>query len=648
MAQRIKEVGIDSLLTSVQNGDWRVPQFQREFVWTVQDIKGLINSVFEARPIGMVTLWELESNQGFETERISLEDSNDEGRTFFGNGHNKTNHHAILDGRQRCTSLAMAFGGLKQENKQRRFSGSFFLSLHEEDSLHPVEFYKEAEAERNGLDSFVSALSRGYIPLDSHKHQKTVRELFLDAVARLHDPDIYKEGEMPTVEELSRRQIFINEKFSNFEDATLAVYTVPSKCSLQEICEIFETLNTTGTKVSTVDLVHSFLYADTQVEGEKNSGKNLRGWIDEVGQIKGAHGWADSKDRPELIVQFVASIYLTLQFMEEDLAPPRAVGGRESKIENVKNGSLLALPSSFWVDVMKPVQTERIRSCLLEFQNLIGGGTFPHKKCPYPISAGIFIGLRYFLYEFENKAEWTEGQLKSVFRSFFWRNLLATRYDQGFLTQMTADLKQLIDILSEGALVGETEWVGFVDKKLGTLFEKKRIRTSDEIVDSALDGKIAGALKSGLELRLYARPNEDLLNKEASIEYGLNNDVHVHHIFPKNWVKSNKLGQLKKYIEDQENMGKNPENAAANLMPLTSKSNEDWLDRAPRAVLEEKGITYDDSKAVFEKSFIDEQCFAYLSDEYPPDNDHVVKFWTRRAGLIAADLVDQTRVQTPE
>ena len=106
--------------------------------------------------------------------------------------------------------------------------------------------------------------------------------------------------------------------------------------------------------------------------------------------------------------------------------------------------------------------------------------------------------------------------------------------------------------------------------------------------------------------------------------------------------------QLKKYLESANDLGKSPENCAANLMPLTAKSNEAWLDKEPCAVLEEVGITYKKNKDLLHENFIDEECFAFLTEDYPKNNAHVEKFWQSRANLIADDLLDQTRVQAPE
>ena len=75
--------------------------------------------------------------------------------------------------------------------------------------------------------------------------------------------------------------------FEGLMATKLAVNIVPSSYSLSEICEIFEVLNTTGTKVSTVDLIHSWLFSETSRD---KSPILLRDWIDRLGEQAGAVG----------------------------------------------------------------------------------------------------------------------------------------------------------------------------------------------------------------------------------------------------------------------------------------------------------------------------------------------------------------------
>src|SRR5690606_31383290 len=101
------------------------------------------------------------------------------------------------------------------------------------------------------------------------------------------------------------------------------------------------TLNTTGTKVSTVDLIHSWLYTDTSREARQPL--SLRDWIDELGQLQGAIGWASRDDRPELIAQIVTASYIALT----EKAAPRKVGRKQpTALTSVKAGDLLATPTA--------------------------------------------------------------------------------------------------------------------------------------------------------------------------------------------------------------------------------------------------------------------------------------------------------------
>src|ERR1035438_10360699 len=85
----------------------------------------------------------------------------------------------------------------------------------------------------------------------------------------------YPQTKLPSERELDRRDQVLKSAFQGLVGTKLAVYVVPETYHLSEICEIFETLNTTGTKVSTVDLIHSRLYADTDRKSTRLNSSHL-------------------------------------------------------------------------------------------------------------------------------------------------------------------------------------------------------------------------------------------------------------------------------------------------------------------------------------------------------------------------------------
>ena len=59
MAQELEvtSVTVSELLEKLRTREWMIPAFQRDFVWTVGDVSGLVYSILARRPIGMATLW---------------------------------------------------------------------------------------------------------------------------------------------------------------------------------------------------------------------------------------------------------------------------------------------------------------------------------------------------------------------------------------------------------------------------------------------------------------------------------------------------------------------------------------------------------------------------------------------------------------
>jgi hypothetical protein len=166
------------------------------------------------------------------------------------------------------------------------------------DASKRVVFKKESEVIAKQYTTDVHCIADGLFPLTSNQNEAP-RFQWMRYLQSIRNPSFYANHELPNEEELDRRDQILKTAFQGIEDTILAVYVVPDSYHLGEICEIFEKLNTTGTKVSTVDLIHSWLYRETKTDIEGPI--DLRQWIDELGQKDGAIGWANSSDRPELV-----------------------------------------------------------------------------------------------------------------------------------------------------------------------------------------------------------------------------------------------------------------------------------------------------------------------------------------------------------
>ncbi|WP_223994195.1 DUF262 domain-containing protein [Arthrobacter sp. NicSoilB11] len=633
----VESIGISELLDRLRSNAWLVPAFQRDFVWSEADVTSLALSVIEARPIGMATLWEQPDDSDLTLVPASIPDTQN-GQSVDASlsspEDRPKNFYAVLDGRQRATALAMVFGGLRATDARRRFSGRYFLDVSHDDPSGRVRYVREAQVKASKYDQLAVCIGDGLFPL-SPEADKDLMGQWYTYIQAINDPSNYPDQALPEAEELARRNEILKQAFKGITETVLAVYIVPAEYTLGEICEIFETLNTTGTKVSTVDLLHSWLYNDTSSEPEPIL---LRDWIDNLGELEGAVGWASKSNRPEIIAQAVTACYVAL---DSEKPAPRAVGGKlkPTAVTSIKAGDLLATPAAFW---KQAIENERdLANYVGDFQTCVAGGNFPLSDSPYPVTMAMYSALRWYMAHDSRYAnQWNVEELNGLFRAFFWRNSLATRYDQGFLSQSSTDMRVLKEILFRRAKAGNANsWAAEANDQLQSSLELP-VPDAASLKHQLLQAKPAGALGRALTLVVRTQPTQDLVNPNVSIAYPSSKPVDLHHLYPLNWCANNKHGKLGEIL-DPNKAEFDYAKSVANLTPLTRESNNTWRAKTPGLALTEKGVTFNSSKSRLESHFISAEAFAALTADEPDP----LSFWESRAAEIEKDLRSRCNVQ---
>lgn len=622
---QVSSVTVPVVLNKLRTREWLVPQFQREFVWSNAAVISLVNSIIDSRPIGMVTLWEQPEEVTLRLEPVSVTDwlseTNAVGlREYVQTDRTPVRHHAVLDGRQRCTAIALAFGGLRAQSGSYKNSGAYFLDVTARDDGERVKYLSHKDIRRKGAETLPGAIGQGLFPLAARDPDEMMGQ-WMEYLQLIYNASYYPDGVLPPPEELQRRNAILSRAFHGIIHTKLAVYVVPSKYDLVQICDIFSTLNLTGTKVSTVDLIHSNLYSDTA--GDANGPLHLRDEMEALGELDGALGWA-GKARPELFAQLVAAAYVAA----ESKPAPRPTGGRDTRISSVKSGDLLALPSGFWRRIFE--EGPRFAGFLRGFQLAVAGGTFGMAQCPYPASAAIYVALRWYR-EFDGKnVHWTVDHLDRLYRAFFWRNALAGRYDQGFLTQIGSDIVAMKEFLSGmRADTQDEQWRSnsnvWLDRAVGVRPEY------EDILALISDGSERGAARRASLLLHYARASADIVSPGLNISHEAGG-MELHHIYPKDWCVNNKAAVTGLSLEGSGC------NASANLIPMHRQTNNEWRKNAPMTYLAEKGIDFDSRDWAW--YFIDRAAFSELMK----GDAGVDAFWARRAQLIAEEIYGKTAV----
>jgi hypothetical protein len=616
MNLEVTRKAIPDILALLDVGEWQVPGFQREFVWSVQQVHDLLTSIFKSRPVGMITAWAQPQGQPT-TDPTRIEIKGEKFGTFK---ETPAVIKLILDGKQRLTSLAIAFGGLKASKGNQLFSGSWYLDFtkNSDESDEFIKYKKKSEVTNQKLDQIPNCLALGLLPLDQYSNFNKLSQ-------RIFDKDYYPAGKVPTDEELERRSSNLARCQSIFNGYQIPVAELPSSVGLSDICEIFEVLNTKGTKVSTFDLIHNTFF------GKTGGQFSLRDKFEELSKSTAWLGLLLTQSRPEFLCQMVTGIYLSTEM------PKKRDAKTESDIiSSIKGKDLLDTPLSIYEEFLDNVAL--VDSWVGEFFQDILGAELELENIPYPASIILYFSLRWRqskVVSFDKR--FSVEQLTRFYRAFFWRNVFSNRYEQGFLTKFATDLRDITAALEASVKLPQSEWSkqaqGALDKIMGPDYEALGSARLQEIMVS---DEQRGATWQGLVLFIISNVKVDLLDGKQLNRLGApdDNGTELHHIYPRQWLMTNAAN------DEQEKQYKTALNSIANQIPLSSKSNKKWSAQSPSAFIYKQQISWSTVRERAEAAFINENDFINLKD----DKSDPPTFWKNRSESMAKALSEMQRI----
>jgi len=532
----------------------------------------------------------------------------------------------VLDGRQRLTALAIVFGGLHTPDDRYSYSGQYFLDLDADfESDKFIKYKKQREISKEQLDSQPNCVAKALIPLADYKNLNLYNQ-------NIHNEDFYPFGKFPNKDIRAKRSHLLGYLYQAFQNCQIPIAELPETITLAEVCEIFDVLNTTGTKVSTFDLIHNSLYADTS--GDFNLRNHFNKYQDETGSLR----FLCDPDRNDYLCQIVTGCYLSepepikkIHFKNKQTIKGNtsAKEREELHIKSIKGGDLIETPTSFYQFFNENIG--KIDSYCFTLFGEVLGGEFRLKQVPYPVSLILYVSLRWRTELHPKQDDFTTEELNRLFRAFFWRNSLSGRYDQGFLTLFASDVKHLEEILTSNvAYRGSAEWCSKCDNKLDILFEENKLLSQEDLEEKMVLSEIHGALKQTVDLFLYSRIRKDIVSGTSLDRFteDKNLKVQLHHIYPQKWCADNK-GSHPILQEDDKII-----NCAANLVPLTMGSNNQWKTKAPNTAIIDFNLANPEAKRRFKDAYIDERSYSILASQSTDPK----AFWEHRSQAIASEL----------
>ena len=245
--------GLAALLRRVKQNSLTVPRFQRRFIWRGSQVRSLIDSISRSYPIGSLLLLEKKPDLELASRSIEAEIRDDyptSGILDRGDDDNVGDAEAyILDGQQRTTSIARVFLNSHPTSEFYFDLPAMWELRHEEDtSWIKVRRRRKTTSDRREGNKLI----RADVCLDQRKADVYVSEYMEDSYPEY-------QGNRSAARKAAAHIKGIFETIRNYK---VPVISIERDSGLESICRVFETINSTGTKLRTFDLAVARYYPD--------------------------------------------------------------------------------------------------------------------------------------------------------------------------------------------------------------------------------------------------------------------------------------------------------------------------------------------------------------------------------------------------
>ena len=399
---------IGDIFRDADKGIFAIPDFQRAWTWSRGQIEELWESIFRGYYIGSILVW------------------NGRGKDLYSNpvsGAEKLSDHPdmILDGQQRTTAIYYPLKAPDRSLPNTDHPYLFFLDINAllDPSRPPTDIvssYRIKKVERLGLLEQKTQFEKKLFPL-SELNDKKYTDWVFDFYEYLMETERF-EKETAKKYRSTLESIF-NYVWSHFE---IPIVKLPENLSLDNVVEVFERINSKGTRLDVFDLlnarfrIHDIVLRDLWSETLENQ-RNTLTWFEKFKNEK----------LPQYILQAMSLYkqgYSRRRYLLR-LDESYTISGKFDKNEFEKD----------WHEMSKWVE-EAITRLILTTSK--GFGAANYDFIPYTTMVPILAAL---LRISDEKADRTKCLDKISF--WYWNNVIDDEYSGSTDTAMESDLKEM-------------------------------------------------------------------------------------------------------------------------------------------------------------------------------------------------------------
>lgn len=525
---------LKDLLSDIDCGKLKLPSFQRDYKWTAPKVKKLLDSIQCDHPAGTLLFLAVDYNNLIIPDKSF--DCTDEAKQVA------NVEYLVLDGQQRLTSCYCAFYNLG--NKSYFLDYVKLMELDKNNNAEGIDF-EELIIDKKHMDFPDQMLDKGLMPLSYIKDAKAMRDLL-----KPYKDSIRKNSEKEEIYD------FLDGRLGDYLDTIFEyefpVVILPKELTLDAVCKVFQTINSTGLRLSVFDIcVAKFMRQNI----------NLKDNVEEAKRNSYVKLVLDNEET--LILQAIAllsgktpkknALADTLDRSDIETYWDRAIDGMRETME---------LLDEFGAGTKKSLS-------LLPYKPLI------------PLVTAVLVNRDYKNLRIDAKAS-----IAQKIKEFFYYTALTSRYTEGTDNKLKEDYQlvlrwitsnQVPAIVSEGILWNTSKYIGTTKQ-------------------SAFGKAVLCLINAQNPRDFYEDKNVGIGENTVSSQ--------IHHIFPEAEYKQ-KVGENINSVFNYTFLT----NEANNF--ISDKLTYKYIDE----IMALRGISKETFEGILSRHIVDKTCFDYMYQE---------------------------------
>ena len=522
--ERIDKKNLQSIINSLRENKFGIPDFQRDFEWGPWDVTELIKSIFEDYYIGTLLLWRSSKEN---TDYLSCQ-------PIYGAPEKKDFDHIVLDGQQRLSALYYAFFAPDVNFPKRKSKFYYYIKI---DKLL-AENYDEAfyyDISSKNSDEIFNSKEKQFelkiFPLKLFSSSRFDIPRWIEEYKQYWD----KKENNTADEEKEKLMSFIDDLLNDYE---ISYIELDKQISVEKVCDIFQKINSTGLDLNIFDLMNALL---------RPKDIFLRKWWD--GVANSFDGKIPSSDKVKIYALQVISIleqnYCAPKFLYYLI--PGAIKQEKNQAGKIEKKTLIESKQEFcdhWNSSIKEM-TESLKI----LNNHSDLGAINPNFFPYPTMLPIFTALNI---EKNNGDYEDRNGVEKKIRQWYWSSIFTKNYSSSVESQMAKDY------------IAMKNWFRHDENIPEVVLEARKAYRN---LNLEQENSSNSAIYKGIFCILVKNGAQDFTTFEDPIYTSLEG----HHIVPKSWGIKNGVYEI---------------NSVLNRTPISDNTNKKViLDKLPNKYL---------------------------------------------------------------